>query len=177
MKFILGTLLVLMGMHAGAQVQKVSLEASGLTCSMCSKAVKEALEAVPFVAKVQVDIKNQQYHISFDPDGTIDFDALALAVTDAGFSVSKFKVTANLEAVQLEKDQHIQVGNTVIHFLNASGQHISGTTSFSIVDKDFVPAKEFRKVSELSKMGCVQTGKAAACCTKDSQTRIYHAMI
>ena len=32
-----------------AQFSKATLQASGLTCSMCSKAVKVALEKVPFV--------------------------------------------------------------------------------------------------------------------------------
>ena len=39
------------GMVSFSQVSKVSLQASGLTCSMCSKAVKSALEEVGFVEK------------------------------------------------------------------------------------------------------------------------------
>jgi len=177
MKFILAILLAFTGLQGSAQVQKVSLEASGLTCSMCSKAVKEALEAVPFVSKVQVDIKNQRYHLSFHPGSAVDFDALAGAVTEAGFSVSKFTVTADMEAVKLQKDQHIQMGNSVVHFLNASGQQVSGATSFSIVDRDFVSPKEFKKLSGLSQMSCVQTGKPASCCPAAPETRIYHAMM
>src|SRR6059058_3163365 len=89
-------MIAFMGLNAHAQVEKVSLQASGLTCSMCSKAVYNALAKVPFVNKVDVDIKDQRYDISFKDGATVDFDALSKAVSDAGFSVAKFTVTANL---------------------------------------------------------------------------------
>jgi hypothetical protein len=48
------------------------------------------------------------------------------------------------------------------------------------VDKDFVTAKQFKKISSATKMSCLQTGKAASCCEKEgipADTRIYHATI
>ena len=48
-----------------SQFSKASLQASGLTCSMCSKAVKVALEKVPFVQEVKVNIKSQEYAVVF----------------------------------------------------------------------------------------------------------------
>ena len=65
---------------ARSQVTSVELQASGLTCSMCSKAVLNALKEVPAVEKVQVNIKNQQYQISFRKDASIQLDALSKAV-------------------------------------------------------------------------------------------------
>ena len=165
---------------ANAQsITGVSLQASGLTCSMCSKAVYKALMKVPFVQKVDVDIKNQQYAISFKEGSAVDFDALDKAVEDAGFSVAVFKVDAQLPGQTLKKDQHIAIGNQQFHFLNANGQQLSGAISFTIVDKHYTSAKEFKKYSRLSSMSCVQTGYSANCCSRDMphQTRIYHAVI
>src|SRR5690349_24933535 len=110
MKKLFIGLLMILGISASAQFSKASLQASGLTCSMCSKAVKLALEQVSFVDKVQVDIKNQQYNLSFKNGEAIDFDALSKAVEDAGFSVAKFNVVAHVDNVVLEKDKHIQIG-------------------------------------------------------------------
>ena len=59
-----------------AQFSKATLQASGLTCSMCSKAVKVALEKVPFVQEVKVDIKRQEYTMIFKENNNADFDAL-----------------------------------------------------------------------------------------------------
>ena len=179
MKTILIIMLVAFGFQSSAQFSKASLQASGLTCSMCSKAVKIALEKVSFVDKVQVDIKNQQYNLTFKV-GAVDFDALSKAVRDAGFSVANLKVTADLKNVNLKKDEHLKIGEHYFHFLNANDQQLNGSTAFSIVDKHFVSAKDFKKHISSSKMTCVQTGKAGACCIKENiaaQTRIYHVII
>ena len=169
---------LLLGSGASAQVVRVSLQASGLTCSMCSKAVKNALEKVAFVEKVQVDIKNQQYNLSFREGRKVDFDALAAAVEDAGFSVASLLVTAQLpEPTTLQKDEHIALGGQTVHFLNAEGQSLSGTVTFHLVDKAFTSAKENKKWSARSHMACVKTGRMAPCCSKGSEARIYHAII
>lgn len=158
---------------------KASLQASGLTCSMCSKAVKEALEEVAFVEKVQVDIKNQQYNISFKEASAVDFDALAKAVEDAGFGVASLKLAVSLDNVVVKKDQHLQIGPHLFHFLNAKGQTLNGTANITLVDKSFVSAKEFRKYSAATNMECVKTGMAAACCAPATEagTRVYHVII
>jgi hypothetical protein len=101
-------------------------------------------------------------------------------VEDAGFSVSRLQVTADVSRVRVEKDTHIKIGSQYFHFLNVPKSELSGSTSFTLVDKHFVPAKAYKKWSAASKMECVQTGKAAACCTTDrvgSGARIYHAVI
>ncbi len=168
------------GFAAQAQFSKASLQASGLTCSMCSKAVKTALEKVSFVEKVQVDIKNQQYNLTFKQAETIDFDALGKAVEDAGFSVASLQVTASVNNLHVKKDDHVQIGGKTFHFLSAKGQPLNGEVTFSIVDKSFVSAKEFRKYASLTKMACVQTGQMAKCCAAETSPeayRIFHVII
>ncbi len=180
MKSILMIAAFLIGMQANAQISKASLQASGLTCSMCSKAVKAALEEVAFVEKVQVDIKNQQYNMTFKPNTTISFDDLSKAVEDAGFSVASLKVAVDVNNITVEKDKHFQFGDHYFHFLNASGKQLNGTATVRIVDKSFLPAKEYKKWSLASKLECVQTGKASTCCTKENvaeQARVYHVVI
>src|SRR5688572_3637355 len=109
MKLIMLTLMLCVGMVSTGQVTKVSLQASGLTCSMCSKAVKTALEEVSFVEKVQVDIKSQKYNLTFKEGTHVEIDDLGKAVEDAGFSVASLVVTANVNSVTLEKDNHLKI--------------------------------------------------------------------
>jgi len=180
MKVLFIVLLMVFGISSQAQINKASLQASGLTCSMCSKAVKTALEEVSFVEKVQVDIKNQQYNLSFKEGSKINFDALNKAVEDAGFSVAALKVTATVNSAKLQKDEHLKIGDHTFHFLNAANQSIGGQVTFSLVDKGFVSAKEHKKYAGMSKMACVQTGRMAKCCsTADAvdESRIYHVVI
>lgn len=63
MKKLLILLLLGMGTLANAQVKKVNLRASGLTCAMCSKAVFKSLSDIPFVEKIQVDIQQSTYEV------------------------------------------------------------------------------------------------------------------
>ncbi len=165
---------------ADAQFTSASLQASGLTCSMCSKAVKNALEEVNFVEKVQVDIKNQQYNLSFKKGDDVDFDALSKAVVDAGFAVADMKVTVDVKEIKADKDAHFSIGDKYFHLLNASGKQLKGPTKFTIVDKQFVSAKMFKKYAMASQMSCVKTGRVANCCTKNGFTpasRVYHVII
>ena len=180
MKKLFFVLLVCFSVTAKAQINKASLQASGLTCSMCSKAVKTALEEVPFVEKVQVDIKNQQYNLTFKEGSALDLDALNKAVQDAGFSVASLKVTASVNNAKLEKDEHLVIGGKTFHFLNAANQTVDGTVTFSVVDNGFVPAKVFKKYAGLTKMACVETGRVAKCCSTGdapADNRIYHVII
>ena len=180
MKSFLFMLCLFLGVQSQAQISKVSLQASGLTCSMCSKAVKTALEEVSFVDKVQVDIKNQQYNLTFKEGSSVDIDALSKAVQDAGFSVASLKATASVSSTKLGKDEHLKIGGQTYHFLNAANQTVDGQISFSVVDKGFVSAKEFKKYASMTKMACVQTGRMAKCCTADEtglDARVYHVII
>ena len=77
MKKFLLVMIVAFVSHSGfSQFSKASLQASGLTCAMCSKAVKVALEKVDFVKEVKVNIKKQEYTVVFKEDSHTDFDAL-----------------------------------------------------------------------------------------------------
>lgn len=178
-KWITILLFVLAAFGAQAQVQEARLQASGLTCSMCSKAVLNALKKVSFVKAVDVDIDKQEYSIAFKGGSTVDLDALSKAVKDAGFSVAKLSVTAAIEPQKVEKDKHIAIGGKTFHFLNAKGQALPQKATFQVVDKSFVSAKEFKKWSGLSAMQCVKTGKMETCCAKKAAApeRVYHAIL
>jgi copper chaperone CopZ len=163
-----------------AQFSKATLLASGLTCSMCSKAVKEALQNVAFVQEVKVDIKTQEYLIAFRESSDPDFDALKKAVEDAGFSVASLKVSGNFSNVNVQKDKHAVVEGKNLHFLNGNNQVLNGTATITIIDKDFLSAKDLKKYNNASKMECVKTGRAGSCCTKEGiqpEERVYHVVI
>ncbi len=167
MKKLVFIIAVLVSVQSNAQVTKATLQASGLTCAMCSKAVYKALAAVPFVEKVQPNIQLSTYEISFKPGSKVEFDALSKAVIDAGFSVSMLKATAKFQNVQVQNDTHVNVGGQLFHFMNTPSQTLNGEKTVKLVDKTFVSAKEQKKYEKLSSMKCVQSG------TMDGQ-RVYH---
>ena len=62
---ILMALVVLTGFSVHAQFTRAELQATGLTCAMCSNAIYKALMEVPFVESVTPDIKNSGFGIKF----------------------------------------------------------------------------------------------------------------
>ncbi len=170
MKKVLLIAAVLFSVALQAQVSKVTLQASGLTCSMCSNSIFKALQTLEFVDKVEPNIQTSSFLISFKPGADIEFDKLKAKVEDAGFFVAQFKVTMSFDKLSVTNDSHVSIGKSVFHFLNVKGQVLTGEKTFKILDKGFVSAKEFKKNSSFTKMECYKTGEEAG-------TRIFHVTI
>ncbi len=162
-----------------SQVKSAKLQASGLTCAMCAKAVYKGLESLSFVDKIDTDLNQSAFLITFKEGTDINIDALKMKVEDAGFSVARLDITAVFEKVTLDGDTHVKIGANNYHFVS-SNKVLTGEQSFRVVDKDFLPAKEHKKYSSLSTMECARTGVAGKCCTESGiapAARIYHVII
>ena len=163
-----------------AQFSKASLQATGLTCALCSNAINKAVLKLPFVASVWADIKNSSFSIVFKEGADLDIDAIKAAVEDAGFSVGGLSLTGHFNDTRLVKDQAVTIGNEKFHFLNGDGKTLNGEQVIMVVDKNFVSEKQFKKISKESQLPCVQTGKATGACSREGMAagnRIYHVMI
>ncbi|MEY2917713.1 MAG: hypothetical protein RIS73_1427 [Bacteroidota bacterium] len=167
-KFLI--LAVLFSHAVKGQVTKVSLQASGLTCSMCSNAINKSLKSLDFVDRVDANIKNSTFDILIKPNSVVDFDKLKNKVEDAGFFVANFTATINFEKLTVLNDTHINVGAAVFHFINVKEQILSGDKTIRLLDKGFVSAKEYKKNSSLTKMACYKTGE-------QNGKRIFHVTI
>lgn len=181
MKRLFVTIAMTLALFAShAQFTKASLQATGLTCAMCSNAINKSLQKVSFIESVRSDIKNSTFNIVFKQGEAVNIDALREAVEDAGFSVGNLKLTGNFQDIKIENDKHIEIAKEVFHFLNVSEQVLNGEQTITVVDKNFLTTKQFKKFSNASKLSCVQTGKAASCCVKDgiaADARVYHVTI
>lgn len=179
-KLIFILLLGLSTAQLQAQFTKASLQASGLTCSMCNNAIYKSLKALPFVASVESNVKNASFDIAFKENTKADIDALKNAVEDAGFSVAAFTVTGKFDHLTIGNDKHIVIGDRHFHFVKVNDQVLNGEKTITIVDKGFLSAKNFKKFSAATSMACLQTGKAGSSCEKEgvaANTRVYHATI
>lgn len=177
--FILIIAFISFSIAGNAQIVKADLQASGLTCSMCSKSINKALQTVLFIESVETDINNNLFTIVFKPGVKPDLDILKKKVADAGFSVANLWVYANFNQQQIKNDTHINLNGVNIHFLNVKDQVISGEKKIQVVDKDFLTAKAFKKYSNATTMACFKTGYMAECCNVNhkSNQRVYHVTI
>lgn len=180
MKKLFMLLCLALPLLASAQVNKVRLQASGLTCSMCTNAIHKSLKGLDFVSEIQVDIKNSTFELGFKADQAVDFDKIKAAVEDAGFFVAKFYAVVNFPKLQATNDSHLTVGGLMFHFLNIKSSVLEGEKTVRLLDKGFVSVKEYKKNKVLTQMACYGTGVAGACCTKSgvpTGTRIFHVTI
>lgn len=67
---------------------KVKFLASGLTCSMCSKAVHKSLSTDKTIKKIEPNLETQVWYLEYEKD-KFDVRALNKKIEDAGFSLSK----------------------------------------------------------------------------------------
>ncbi|RAI99419.1 copper chaperone CopZ [Chitinophaga skermanii] len=165
---------------ANAQYKKASLQASGLTCAMCSNATLKSLQTLPFVESIDTDLENTTFILNFKKDANVSIDEMRAKVEDAGFSVAKLVVTADFDNVKISNDAHINYNGNTLHFVSVKDQTLNGEKSFTVVDKDFIPAKSYKKYSEQTKMACIKTGFMQDCCHTPGTTnskRVYHVTI
>jgi len=167
---------------SAAQIQSATLKASGLTCSMCSKAIYKALQKVSTVQKVNANIETSEYTVIFKPGAAVVLDAVKKAVEDAGFSVASMKVQARVQpGGALGADAHTAIGGSTFHFINAAGKPVSGDITFSVVDKAYVPLAVHKAYGQFTTMRCYETGYMESCCAGGkpggAPKRVYHAVL
>jgi copper chaperone CopZ len=180
MKHLIFITALLITINAKAQITKATLQASGLTCSMCSNAINKSLQSIDFVEKVEANIKNSSFDITFKPGSKVELDQLKEKVEDAGFFVASLTASVHFNNQVLANDSHIEIDGTTFHFLNIKDQTVDGDKTIKVLDKGYVTAKVFKQNSKYTTMECYKTGKASACCVKDGLkegARIYHVTI
>jgi copper chaperone CopZ len=168
---------VLISVSSFAQFTSARLTAAGLTCAMCTKAINNALQKIPFVKSVDADIANSAFLITFRSGGDIDPDRLKSAVEEAGFSVASLGLTGSFNNIAISNDAHVNIMGKTFHFVKVKKAVLNGSQTLTVVDKKFLPAKSFKIYSAATGYKCIQTGTALDCCPKTASGRIYHVTI
>ncbi len=132
---------------ADAQFSKARLQATGLTCAMCSNAINRALQKLPFVTSVNADIKNSAFDISFKKDYEVEIEAVRRAVEDAGFFIGALKLTGVFIDLKIANEDKIKIGKNELRFLEVGKQTLNGEKTIRVLNKEYVTAKEFKKLN------------------------------
>ena len=147
-----------------AQVNKVTIQASGLTCSMCSNAINKSLTTLTFVSQIKSNIKESVFELSIKPNAKVDFALIKKKVEDAGFFVARMEAQIVFQEASVAQDTHLEIQGAQFHFLNVKPQTLNGETKIRFLDKGYVTAKEFKKNATLTTLNCFKTGKSDVCC-------------
>lgn len=121
-----------------AQVRSVELQASGLTCSMCSNAINKALRKLDFIDTIKTDLKQYTFTLSFKPGAIINFDRIKQKVEDAGFSVSSFVATINFDNVTINNNEPLAIQNHRFIFVSPVQSSLNGMQRITLLDRGFI---------------------------------------
>ncbi len=172
MRFILTLFFVASFLVTSAQIKSAKLQASGLTCAMCSRAVYKALMQIPSVDKIDVNIQSSTYSINFKKGVDVNPDDLSKAVMAAGFSISNLSLVCNFSSIAIENGTQVQLNNKTFHFLSLQKHLYNGDTQITLIDKSFLTPKEFKKYTQNNQLNCLQSGLKS-----DKVSREYHVTI
>jgi hypothetical protein len=86
-------------------------------------------------------------------------------------------VTGNFTNTEVKNDAHVTVDGKTLHFMNVKAQTLNGPATITLLDKNFVSAKDFKKNKQYTAGKCYDSGKAAGCCKTDAAKRIFHVTI
>ena len=139
-RLIFTLILLISATVSNAQISKIELRATGLTCSMCSNAIFKQLESISEVDSVETDLNTNTFIVFLKNGNTINPKAFKEKVEKAGFFIGLFMVTASSEIL----DQSIYI-------LIDGKPKKQAEIKFQILDKGYVTEKEFKKLSKTYK--------------------------
>lgn len=122
-----------------AQIKSAEVLASGLTCSMCSKAIFKALSQLDFVDTVKVNIETSVYQLRFKKDSAVKIEGIRDAVYDAGFAIAKLSITADWKDKTAVKDLVFNDLGYQFKWQTKVNKTLSSNQKVVIVNKDIQP--------------------------------------
>ncbi|MCD6019510.1 MAG: hypothetical protein K0S53_2631 [Bacteroidetes bacterium] len=161
---------VLFSSGAFANFVSAKVKVTGVTCSMCSNSVHQALSTLSFIDKIDVDLQKAEYNLTFKAGAKVSMDAIKDKIEGAGFSVGLLMANFKFSNVSVTNDYHYIFGDDTYHFVNVKNQNLNGVTTIRFVDKGLAPIKEHKKYIGLTGHGCIKTGGSKS-------NRIYRVTI
>jgi copper chaperone CopZ len=127
-----------------AQISKVEIMATGLTCSMCSNAINKQLKTLVEVEKVDIDLNKNLFVVTLKTDNKLTPKTFKDKVEKAGFFVGSMVLFMNFNNQVVEDNK--QMGNYI--FIDTKAQTLNGITKVKLLDKGYVTTKEYKKLSK-----------------------------
>ena len=150
-KILIISLLLFASVIVNAQIIRAELTATGLTCSMCSKATFKQLSSISEVEKVEPDLNNTAFILYFKKGSSVNVSSLKEKVEEAGFAVGELVVVFNFKNQQAENNKSFTQNNVTYTFMDTKSGILAGEAKVKILDKGYVIDKEYKKLSKMIK--------------------------
>ena len=150
-KLFILTVILFVSVAVNAQILKAELTATGLTCSMCSKATYKQLISIAAVEKVEPDLNNTAFLLYFKNGSAVNIGDVKKKVEDAGFSVGELVVVFNFKDQQATNNSSFTLDNNTYTFMDTKAGTLSGEVKVKILDKGFIVDKEYKQIEKTAK--------------------------
>lgn len=130
--------------NANAQLKKIDIIATGLTCSMCSNAIYKQLESISGVDKVDIDLNKNLFTVILKTGHNLTPKDFKDKVEKAGFFVGSMVLYISYLNLSIVDGK---VEGSYI-FIDTKPQTLTGEKQFRVLDKGYVTTKEFKKLSK-----------------------------
>jgi copper chaperone CopZ len=150
-KILLFSVILFAAIIANGQIIRAELTATGLTCSMCSKATYKQLTSIPEVEKVEPDLNNTAFILFFKNGSSVNISKIKEKVEEAGFAVGELLVVFNFKNQQAENNKTFTLDNSIYTFMDTKSGNLAGEIIVKILDKGYGVEKEYKKLSKMIK--------------------------
>ena len=134
---MIASMVLMFSIKSNAQIIKVEIRATGLTCSMCSNAINKQLKSMEEVVAVETDLNTNTFTVTLKEGNDLSPKVFKEKVEKAGFFIGSLLLTAKPETIT--KSSYILVNDKKSNALEIQ---------FQVVDKGYVTEKEFKKLSK-----------------------------
>jgi len=154
-------------------ITTLSLTASGLTCSMCSKAVYKSLTRLTSVEKVDADIQAAGFTIYLKPGSTVVLADFKKAVQDAGFSVAAFRIKASFTQSSISSGTGLLLEGNQLFFPGVDKQVLTGPRTLLLIDKGYLSEKDRQQYNKLLQ----KSSAGEANMFQGAEGQVYHVVL
>lgn len=143
---VITLLLLVVNLKSYAQISKVEIIATGLTCSMCSNAINKQLKSLKEVDSISTDLNTNTFTVYLKKDNALKPRVLKEGVEKAGFFVGSMVMTVAFDNVDAQENKMVKVGEVNYVMVDSKAKTLNGETKVQVLDKGFVTSKEFKKL-------------------------------
>jgi copper chaperone CopZ len=128
-------LTILYAATSQAQIAKAEIQATGLTCSMCSNAINKQLKSLADVENVEIDLNTNTFTVTLKENNSLKPSVFKENVEKAGFFIGSLILTVKPEMIK-NNDYIIVKGK----------ENNAKELQIQVLDKGYVTDKEFKKL-------------------------------
>lgn len=132
-----------------AQISKVEIIATGLTCSMCSNAINKQLKAMPEVEKVMIDLNNNTFVVNLKSNSMITPQMLKNNIEKTGFFVGSMILTMDVDNLQTKEHTSFKNATGTYVFVDSNEKITNGSLRLKVLNNGFVTKKEYKQSAKM----------------------------